>query len=604
MRRWFWLSFVVLVARVFSALAGAPASGRLRVVYSSPVPSSPYNLPAASLIVRTDSPPGEARARALISVVTGAESGVHACDVRVSDDDRTVLLRPRMPFAPGERVTVAVDTAVALWPLPPGKASFDFTVARALPDARAILAHTRDPAAPSAGASRPQGFTAGTATGDVSLPAIRVTVARTTAPGYIFLSDQGWSQVSPSALLILANSGQPIFARDLDSYAYDFKPQPDGTLTYYSDDALRFLVMDDTYTVIDSIAAGNGYATDPHELRILPGGHALLLATDNEDVDMSKLVPGGYSNATVVGYIIQELDRARDVVFQWRSWDHYTITDAQHIDLKLPWIDYVHGNALDVDTDGNILFSSRHLNEITKIDRGTGAIIWRLGGVHNQFTFVNDSIGFSFQHAVRRIANGDITLFDNGDFHVPAFSRAVEYRLDTLAMTATLVWQFRNTPDEEGSSMGYVQRLDNGNTLIGWGAATPTVTEVDPEGQKVYEMTFDPGVYSYRAFRYAWDPDGVATVAPAAGAAFRLAQNYPNPFNPATTIEFGLASPARVTLDVTNVLGERVALLADGDRAAGTYRAVFDGTRLPSGIYFYRLRAGEHVVTKKALLVR
>jgi len=573
-------------------------------VYSSPVPSSLYNLTAATLIVRTDPPPGPAEARALIAGVAGGVSGTHALDVRVSDDGRTVIVRPRTPFSPGERVTVAVDTAVAAWPLLPGKSSFDFTVSRTLPDAAALLAHLRGPGAPHGGPVHPEGFASPAKTGDVSLPVINVTRAGTTAPGYLFLSDQGWSQESPSALLILTNSGTPVFARDLPAYAYDFKPQPDGTLTYYTDDVMQFLVMDRTYTVIDTIAAGNGYPTDPHELRILPNGHALLLALDNEDVDMSKLVPGGYSLATVVGYVIQELDQARDVVFQWRSWDHYTITDAQNIDLKSVWVDYVHGNALDVDTDGNILFSSRHLNEITKINRQTGAIIWRLGGVHNQFTFVNDSIGFSFQHAVRRIANGDITLFDNGDFHVPAFSRAVEYRLDTLAMTATLVWQFRNTPDEEGVAMGYVQRLDNGNTLIGWGAATPTVTEVAPDGTKLYEMTFEPGVYSYRAFRYVWDSDTVTGVAPAPSAPFHLEQNYPNPFNPTTTIEFTIASRSRVTLDVTNLLGERVALLADGDRPPGTYRATFDGNRLPSGIYFYRLRAGENVETKKCLLVR
>jgi hypothetical protein len=159
-----------------------------------------------------------------------------------------------------------------------------------------------------------------------------------------------------------------------------------------------------------------------------------------------------------------------------------------------------------VDPDGNILLSSRHLSEITKINVETGDIIWRLGGKNNQFNFVNDSIGFSYQHDIRRLANGDITLMDNGNMHVPAFSRAVEYKLDEVNKTATLVWQFRHTPDVYDSYMGNVQRLSDGNTIIGWGGAhTPAVTEVRPDGSVAFEMTFPyiSGIaLSYRAFRY------------------------------------------------------------------------------------------------------
>ncbi len=128
------------------------------------------------------------------------------------------------------------------------------------------------------------------------------------------------------------------------------------------------------------------------------------------------------------GEVIQELDAGHNVVFQWRTWDHYAITDATHEDLTAATIDYVHANAIEIDADRNLLLSCRHMDEITKIDHVSGDILWRMGGKHNQFTFVNDSIGFSHQHALRRIANGDFTLFDNGNFHTPPFSRAVRTR--------------------------------------------------------------------------------------------------------------------------------------------------------------------------------
>ena len=73
-------------------------------------------------------------------------------------------------------------------------------------------------------------------------------------------------------------------------------------------------------------------------------------------------------------------------------------------------------------------------------NRNTGAIIWRLGGKNNQFSFINDTIGFSHQHAIRRLENGNISLFDNGNYHSPPFSRAIEYSLNENNKTATLVW--------------------------------------------------------------------------------------------------------------------------------------------------------------------
>ena len=69
-------------------------------------------------------------------------------------------------------------------------------------------------------------------------------------------------------------------------------------------------------------------------------------------------------------------------------------------------IDPVHINSVAIDSDTSILISSRHMDEITKIDRRTGDIIWRLGGKKNDFTFINDTIGFSHQHSVSRLKNG------------------------------------------------------------------------------------------------------------------------------------------------------------------------------------------------------
>jgi predicted GH43/DUF377 family glycosyl hydrolase len=83
-----------------------------------------------------------------------------------------------------------------------------------------------------------------------------------------------------------------------------------------------------------------------------------------------------------------------------------------------------------------------------------------------------------------------------------------------------------------------------------------------------------------------------------------LYQNYPNPFNPTTTITFGIPVKTHVVLKVFNAVGEEVAQLCNGEREAGRYIFEFSAEGLPSGIYFYQLRTGEFVQTKKMLLIK
>jgi hypothetical protein len=85
---------------------------------------------------------------------------------------------------------------------------------------------------------------------------------------------------------------------------------------------------------------------------------------------------------------------------------------------------------------------------------------------------------------------------------------------------------------------------------------------------------------------------------------FSLSANYPNPFNPSTVIRYTLPHAALVTLEVYAVTGERVRVLVQEIQPAGAYAVTFDAQGLASGMYFYRLRTGDFVATKKMLLMR
>lgn len=85
---------------------------------------------------------------------------------------------------------------------------------------------------------------------------------------------------------------------------------------------------------------------------------------------------------------------------------------------------------------------------------------------------------------------------------------------------------------------------------------------------------------------------------------FELSQNYPNPFNPTTTIRYSLPEAASVRLDIYNILGQRISTLVNEEQKAGNYQVRFQTPGLSSGVYLYRLQAGNHVMVRKMLFMK
>src|SRR4051812_44806582 len=230
-------------------------------------------------------------------------------------------------------------------------------------------------------------------------PGVTVTAydSSSVAAGYVFLEMTLASTNANRYLMMLDNTGAPVWYLGVTNGINDFKVLPNGYLHYasaYHDhswtdggDSLH-QVLDDNFNPFETITAGNSYAADSHDFQLLPNGHVLAVGYYQSRMDMSKYVAGGYPNAQVGGAVIQELDAARNVVFQWRSWDHVGVSDYfppgmfTNPAVLMPVINAFNFNSVRMDDAGDLLVSNSGL-DVWKISRQTGGILWRLGGPAN-----------------------------------------------------------------------------------------------------------------------------------------------------------------------------------------------------------------------------
>lgn len=311
-------------------------------------------------------------------------------------------------------------------------------------------------------------------------------------------------------LAIIDHFGNPLFYRETPGGSKNFESQPDRSYSYYANSSKGFMVMNDYFQITDTFTKVNNESIDFHEFTILENGNYILMSYDRRVIDMSLYVEGGKPSATLTGMIFHELDQNKNPIFQWNSWDHISFleSDTTFVDFTALSIDYVHPNSISIDYDGHFLLSSRHLSEVTKIDRITGNIIWRMGGSQNEFNFVNDTIGFSGQHSVIRLPNGNIALFDNGNGHEPQYSRGLEYEINEVEKTALLIRECMESPNIYSSIMGSIASMPGNHLLVGWfrNSEDGFISEFDEEGQAITKITISPveTFTSYKSYKASY----------------------------------------------------------------------------------------------------
>jgi hypothetical protein len=380
-----------------------------------------------------------------------------------------------------------------------------------------------------------------------SLPQFQV-VGQTSSPGEITLTPNG--QNIKNYLLSLDGTGKVLFyKRSLDKQLSDFKRHKFAGATRYSYmEGIRILpigylegkttVLDENYVtkaVIDGAlpnpARGRGpVQTENHDFLLLADNHYIVSAYYGRVVNN---IPGVAGDVRLVSSLLQEV-RDGNVIWEWDSADHpelFAQAEEGNVFNATTWSDYAHFNAMVIDPyDGTLLASFRGLNAIFKIDRRDGAILWRFGGVADEFGLTTTQTPQG-QHSVRVFADGSMAYFDNNTtclgvlpllrrFHTPdpqnagrtaCDIRGVSSRVTTVRLDegSRRVLSFREVrfpnPAEDAavsgratqvtSFRGSVVEMPNGNLFVGFGSNSSGERDAVEwnvqTGQPVFALYFD-----------------------------------------------------------------------------------------------------------------
>jgi outer membrane protein assembly factor BamB len=351
---------------------------------------------------------------------------------------------------------------------------------------------------------------------DLRPPLVRVTTAEPEADGgSIFLAPK--EKRDPGGPMILDGRGRLVWFDPINpTAAADFRVQTwrgkpvltwwEGKITETGVGTGRYVIVDDTYRRVATVAAGHGLAADLHEFKLTPRGTALVVAYEAVPRDLGSV--GGRARSWAYDSVVQEVTvPGGRVLFEWRSLDHVPLAEsvlrkpAKQASRKAPF-DYFHVNSVALDADGNLLVSARNTHTIYKLDHRDGRILWRLGGKASDFQ-MGKGTTFGYQHDARRQADGTITLFDNSAAPAIAkFSRALVIHLDEQTMRATLVRAYAHPRKVLSPHQGSAQLLAGGHMFVGFGGK-PFITEFARDGGVLFDAKLVVGDF-YRAFRFPW----------------------------------------------------------------------------------------------------
>lgn len=454
--------------------------------------------------------------------VSGSRSGPHSGRLEGYASEPGASFVPEHEFSEGEQVHVSALIGPAGSAHRYERVTDTFTIARL---ADYPFGPERPHLAPKPGTVQSFASQPGLAP-----PAVTVTTraAGSSSQDVFIAPDAGYSQSGP---MIFERDGALVWFKPLptgesamDLQVQRYAGQP--VLVWWQGRIVSSLgvgfgvdeIYNSAYQPVATIAAGNGYQADLHEVQLTNNGAAYITAYSLVRANLSSV--GGSGDGTLQDAIVQEVDvRTGLVMWEWHAYGHVALTDSYSEKPKsatTPW-DYFHVNSVSPDPwgDGNLLISSRNTWAAYEVEHHTGRIEWRLGGKQTSF-HMGAGTGTAWQHDVRWQPDGTITIFDDGAFpKVHSQSRAIHERIDWHTRSVSLTGRYVRTPPLSTGSQGNDQVLtpagsgvpggvgSGGGSFVGWGEQ-PYFTEFNPSGQILFEAHITYPGSSYRAYTFPW----------------------------------------------------------------------------------------------------
>ena len=479
---------------------------------------------------------------------------------------------PDVPLVARLELSTDVATTLSLtdldrsmsWPLPPHEASMDhdlWVVGFRAGETHRLQVTARDLDGATTDRSDPLVFEADPLPAD--FPAFDVVVTRPEAmePGVTLFPLKGIDAESRDYAAIVDSEGRVVWYLTDPLGVTEIKPLSNGHLIYGRDrtDLVEIDLSGTVHQVWQTLGASEpvpGSTTIPidylhHDIIELPEDRFATFGIElrnHPSYPTSESDPSAPRTAAlVVADVIVDFDRDGTIINQYAMGDRLdpnrigydsVVSDWWSLYLGSPVVDWSHGNALFHDaTDDSFLASFRHQDAVVKLSRATGDLQWILapsanwGPAHQPLVLAPAGPDFAHayhQHGSKVTVDGTIVMFDNGNWRASAYeprrlprdvdSRAVEYRVDPVAMTQTQVWEWGALPEPNfAAGMGDVDLLPTtDNALITYGALSEIqpgdpsaqILEVtrDTSPQIVFHLSFDRGPQIYRAERLggAW----------------------------------------------------------------------------------------------------
>lgn len=235
---------------------------------------------------------------------------------------------------------------------------------------------------------------------------------------------------------------------------------------------------------------------DHHDFVLLSDEHYLTMATYPKSVNNIPACLPQRPQTKVAAPIIQEVDNGV-VVWQWDGSNYpelYLNSDIENKFYDTAAVqDYTHMNAMSIDPhDSNLIVSFHNLNQVIKINRHTGDIMWRLGGKNSDFPLNAEQV-FLRQHNATMYKDGTLLLFDNGEKPVRSFSRVLEFKLDEQKKVVT-GFKAYDIPEPLAGSRGSVEKIGD-NYLICGGSANYVLLVNSITGVKKMELKSTQPLY-------------------------------------------------------------------------------------------------------------